>query len=183
MIKTAKPDIRGRFLSVIVKLKELMMSDWTKQTEQFISSWADTQKKMWDSWAQAMQASAAETVNKTFEAERQKAVEAWESSMKKGLEAQGEWAKLWVNSLSENKATPKPMLEWAKQMQEMMTRWTASQEELSHVWFNMIKTMDAGQSVAVWEKQGKKLLVSWQEAADKALEAQREMSKFWTKKA
>ena len=159
------------------------MSDWTKQTEQLVNTWSDTQKTMWDNWLGAMQSMSGGANLDAFEAERKKVVDTWEASVKKGLEAQAEWAKMWSDSLSANKSTPKPMLEWAKQMQTMMKSWTDSQEELSHVWFEMMKKMDASQMTGTWDAQGKQMVKAWQDAVDKSLEAQQEMTKVWSQAA
>ena len=80
---------------------------------------------------------------------------------------------MWADSLASNKSTPKPMLEWAKQMQDMMKSWTDQQENLSKVWFEMLKKMDASDMTEMWESQGKQMMKAWQEAVDKSLEAQK----------
>lgn len=155
------------------------MSDWTKQTEQFVNTWTSAQKDMWDNWLSAAQTMSKGVNLSALEAERQKVIDSWEASVKKGLEAQAEWAKMWADTLADNKNTPKPMLEWAKQMHEMMKSWSASQEQLSHVWFEMVKKMDSTGLSGNWENQGAELMKAWQDAAQKALEAQQNMSKYW----
>lgn len=155
------------------------MSDWNKQTAELVNTWTETQKKMWDGWLQTMETMSRGDNLKTLEAERQKIVETWEASVSKGLSAQAEWARLWAESLAANKAAPKPMIEWAKQMQAMMTSWTASQEQLSQVSFEMMKRAGAAELNETWETQGKALVKAWQDAVDKAIEAQRQMSKVF----
>jgi hypothetical protein len=159
------------------------MSDWTKQTEELVTTWNETQKKMWDNWLQAMESAGSGTNLRAFEKERQKIVDTWETSVMKGLEAQAEWAKLWSDGLAANKSTPKPMLDWAKQLGDMMRSWTASQEQLSQVWFDMMKKLDTTEMQGAWESHGKEMVKAWQDAVDKALEAQREMGKFWAESA
>lgn len=159
------------------------MSDWTKQAEQLVNTWSETQKKLWDNWLEAAQTMSGGANLKALESERKKAVDAWEASVKKGLEAQTEWAKMWVDGLAANKSTPKPTLEWAKQMQGMMKSWTNSQTELAHVWFEMVKKVDTSDMGDMWETQGKGMVKAWQEAVDKSVEAQHSMSQFWTQAA
>ncbi len=156
------------------------MSDWNKQTTELVNTWTETQKKMWDTWLGAMETMTPGSNPKGLGAERQKIMDAWEASLSKGLAAQTEWAGLWADSLAASKSTPKPMVEWAKQLQEMMKSWSASQEQLSHVWFEMMKKMDTAEMSETWEKSGKELVRVWQDAVDKAIEAQREMSKAVT---
>ncbi len=153
--------------------------NWTKQTENLVQTWADTQKKIWDNWVGAMDSMGGMNL-KTMEGERQKAIDTWHKSMQKGYEAQAEWANIWVKNLESNKSTPKPMLDWAKQMQSMMLGWTQSQEQLSGMWFDMIKKIDTGNMTENWEAQSKQLMQSWQEAVDKSMEAQQSMTKAWT---
>lgn len=157
------------------------MSDWSKQTTELVNTWSETQKKLWDSWRSTVEAMTGQEAVKGFESERQKAVEAWEASIRKGLAAQSEWAKLWLEGLSSDKGTPKPVVEWAKQLQEMMQSWASSQEQFAKVWFEMMKKMGGGELGEAWEAQGKALVRAWQEAVDKALEAQREMGKVAAK--
>ena len=159
------------------------MSDWTKQTEQLVNTWSDTQRSMWDNWLGAMEQMSAGNNLKAFEDERKKVVDTWESSVHKGLEAQSQWAKMWADSLASNKSTPKPMLEWAKQMQDMMKSWTDQQENLSKVWFEMMKKMDASDMTEMWESQGTQMMKTWQEAVDKSLEAQKSMTDMWSQTA
>ena len=159
------------------------MSDWTKRTEELVNTWNETQKKLWDNWLGAVEAVSTGNATETFGAERRKMVETWEASVHKGLEAQAEWARLWAEGLGKSKDTPKPMLEWAKQLQEMMKSWTTSQQQLSQAWFDMMRTLDSGEVQALWENRGKELAEAWQEAVDKALEAQRDMSRLWAKSA
>lgn len=153
------------------------MSDWSKQTTELVNTWSETQKKLWDSWFSAVESMTGQEAVKGFEGERQKAVEAWEASISKGLAAQREWAKLWLEGLSSGKGTPEPMVAWAKQLQEMMQSWTSSQEQLAKVWFEMVKKLGGAELGGAFEAQGKELVRAWQEAVDKALEAQREMGK------
>lgn len=161
------------------------MSDWTKQTETLVNTWSNTQKQMWDNWLGAME-SMSEQSNmgkslETFEAERKKVVDTWEASVKQGLEAQAEWAKLWANNLKATKGTPKPMVDWAKQMQSMMKSWTDSQEELSKVWFEMVRKMDMTDAADMGDS--KQVVKAWQDAVDKSLEAQKNMTEFWSQAA
>ena len=148
------------------------MSDWTKQTEELVATWSDTQKQMWDNWLGAMESMSGNSNLEMFETERKKVVDTWEASVKQGLEAQAEWAKMWADSLKANKGTPKPMVDWAKQMQSMMKSWTDSQEELSKVWFEMVRKMDMTEASNMGD-QSKQVVRAWQDAVDKSLEAQK----------
>ena len=159
------------------------MSDWTKQTEELVTTWSNTQKQMWDNWLGAMESMSGDANLQTFETERKKVVDTWEASVKKGLEAQAEWAKLWADNLKATKGTPKPMVDWAKQMQGMMKSWTDSQEELSKVWFEMVRKMDMTEMSDNMGDQSKQVVGAWQDAVDKSLEAQKNMTEFWSQAA
>ena len=153
------------------------MSDWSKQTSDLVATWTETQKKMWDTWLGAMTNTSAGTSAKKASGERAKLLEAWHASLAKGLAAQSEWTKLWTEALGANPATPKPVLEGARQLQAMMATWTRAQTQLTGAWFELLKTADNPEMTAAWERQGQALLKSWQEATEQALIAQREMER------
>ena len=159
-------------------MERVTSNTWVEQSEKMVATWTESQKKLWDNWLGAMGTLSTNDTFEKMEAERQKALENWQNSIKKGLEAQTEWANIWSQNLS-SQHTPQPTLDWAAQMTGMMKSWTESQEKLMSVWFEMAKNMDGVTASENFEKQAKEALTMWQEAANNALKAQEEMAKLW----
>lgn len=154
------------------------MSDWTKQTEQMMKTWNESQSKMLDTWFSSMQGMMGEDAIKNFDQERQKAMEAWQISVNKGIEAQEEWMRMWFGNMNEDNGTPKALADWAKQSQAMMTNWTESQKAFASSWFDMAHKMGGMVNSETWSKEGQKVMQVWQDAADKAVKAQMEMTRM-----
>ncbi|HEV8620935.1 MAG TPA: hypothetical protein VGQ79_07915 [Nitrospiraceae bacterium] len=153
-----------------------MDTEWTKQAQEIFKTWIDTQKKMWDEWFQATQGFGKAQGTEAW----RKTVETWEQSLKKNLYLQMEWTKLWAESLSSVKGTPKELQEWARQGQEMMSRWAETQMQLWAGWFEVVKKLDPTARGGNWEKESEKVLLIWREALKKALDVQVEWGRVWT---
>lgn len=153
------------------------MKDWTKQAEDMIQMWADAQKKMRDSWLEAMQNLGGPQSTETWS----KVTGAWDDAMKRALEAQSEWTRLWVGSFTPTSGTSTEVMDWAKQGQEMMTHWAETQKRIWESWFEMVKKIDVSQISGTWDKDaGQNLLKAWQENTQKVLDAQSEWVSRWT---
>jgi hypothetical protein len=150
--------------------------EWMKQAEETFKTWTDTQKKMWDEWIKVTQ-----SFGKTHATDAWKrTVDAWEESVKKSLQLQMEWSKLWADSFSSVKGTPKEFHEFARQGQEMMNRWAETQMQLWTAWFDMVKKFDPTALGGSSEKDSDKILHIWQESLKNVLDAQAEWGRVWT---
>lgn len=156
--------------------------DWTKQTEDMVKSWTEGQTKMWNDWLKAIQGFGMQGFGKGPSSQVwEKTIEAWDESIKKTLDAQVEWTQHWAESFTTVKGAPKEMTEGAKQGQEMITRWTNTQKQLWASWFAIVKKLDPSSAPGVdWGREGQKLVQGWQEAIQKAMDAQAESVRLWT---
>lgn len=150
--------------------------EWTKQTELIFKSWTEIQQKMWDDWFKATQGFGKTQATEVW----RKTVETWEESLKKTLNAQMEWSRMWAQSFSAGTGVPKEMVEWARQGQEMMRRWAEAQIQLWEGWFGIVKNLDPTILGGNWERESQKVLLIWQEAVKNARDAQVEWGRLWT---
>lgn len=149
--------------------------DWNKQAEELLKTWTSSQQKMWDSWFKTMQgigspAQASEAWDKT--------IETWRDSVKQAMDAQTRWTQFWADSISSGPGANKQTNEWSSQMVEMTRRWAETQSQLWDSWFDTIKKSDPASMTKNWNtEEVQKIVQGWQEAAQKAMEAQME----WTR--
>ena len=152
--------------------------EWAKQSEEMLKSWTETQKKMWDEWTKAMQSFGKSPSTEAWE----KTVETWNQTIQKVLDGQVEGARLWAENVTTTKGTPQEMTEWAKQGQDIITRWTETQKQLWGHWFEVVKKLDAS-NILNWPRDGQKFLQGWQETIQKAQDAQAEWLRTTTTQA
>lgn len=152
--------------------------DWTKQVDEMVKTWTGAQQKMWENWIEAMQMmSSPQSAGNVWE----KTVDAWRETVKKALESQVSWTKLWAENMTANPNTPKEMGDWAKQVLDMTQAWTDAQAQMSDNWFEVMKKADPMTVAKLWDQdQAKKMLQAWQDASQKAMEAQREWARMVT---
>lgn len=171
--------------------------DWNKQANEMIKTWTGTQQKVYEGWLNSMQLMATPQSPEAW----QKTVDTWRSTVKQALEAQMELTKLWAESVATasvnmpsmpNMPTmnnmpgmtmvpnmPTNMVEWTRQMLEMTRTWTESQMRFSENWFDTLKKADPAKMAQQWDMaQAQQIMATWQEAAQKAVEAQTEFSKM-----
>lgn len=155
-----------------------MATDWNKQAEEMIKTWTGAQQKMWEGWLGAMQGMGPNTkAGDTWE----KSVQVWSDSVKSALEAQVAWTKFWADSMTAGSSTPKEVTEWSNQVLDMMKRWTETQTQLSESWFETMKKSDPATLTKTWNnEEAQKVVHTWQEAAQKILEAQMGWLRLWT---
>src|SRR5690349_9958030 len=153
--------------------------EWMKQAEEIFKTWTDTQKTMWDEWIKTTQSFGTQAFGRTQTTDSWKrTVEVWEESVKKSLHLQMEWSRLWADSFSNVKGTPKEFQELARQGQDMMMRWVETQIQLWTSWFEMVRKLDPnalGGSVSSGSEKGsEKFLHLWEENLKNLLNAQAE---------
>jgi len=151
--------------------------EWTKQSEEMLKTWTDTQTKMWNDWLKAIQGFGKSPSSQVWD----KTLDAWDESIKKILDAQSDWSKRWTESFTASQGTPKEMVEWAKQGQEMSSRWTETQRQLWTSWFQVVRKLDPTATTGMsWAGEGQKFLQGWQDAIQKAMDGQAEWVRQWS---
>jgi 2,4-dienoyl-CoA reductase-like NADH-dependent reductase (Old Yellow Enzyme family) len=150
--------------------------DWNKQAEETLKLWTSSQQKMWDSWVKAMQGiGSASQATDTWE----KTVETWRESVKQALDAQTRWTQFWADSVTTGPGMNKQASEWSNQMVDMTRRWTETQSQLWDSWFETIKKSDPAAMTKAWNTEEiQKVVQTWQEAAQRAMEAQMEWARM-----
>ncbi len=162
--------------------------DWQKQANEMIKTWTTTQQKVWETWVSSMQLMATPQSPEAW----QKTVETWRGTVKQALESQTELTRLWAEGVAASAvnvpnmpgvpmaiAPTTAMVEWSRQMLEMTRTWTDSQVRFSETWFDLLKKAEPGTMAQVWDMgQAQKIMATWQDAAQKAVEAQTEFSKM-----
>lgn len=150
--------------------------EWAKQAEHIFRTWTDVQKNLWDDWLKGVQGLANAHPADVWV----KTAEAWEDSVKKTLDAQVQWTQLWVDSIASVQGTPQEKAEWAHQGQAMMQRWIDTQRQLWDGWFQVVKRLSPSLAGESWDREGQQFLQAWQEAIQKALDAQVNWVHFWS---
>lgn len=170
--------------------------DWTKQANEMLKTFTSTQQKVWESWVSSMQLMAAPQSPEAW----QKTVETWRTTVKYALEQQLELTRLWAENVAASSVSmpsmptmpgmpampgvPATAVEWTRQMLEMTRTWTETQVRFSENWFEMLKKAEPGMMAQSWDMgQAQKIMATWQEAAQKAVEAQTQFSQMMMKAA
>ncbi|MEI7771175.1 MAG: hypothetical protein WCI67_14375 [Chloroflexales bacterium] len=168
--------------------------DWTKQANDMIKTWTGTQQKVWDAWLNSAQLAAAPQSAESW----QKIVETWRGTVKQALESQLQLTQLWAEgvaaasvslpsvpglprlpSLPSLPGVPTTPVEVTRQILEMTRSWTDTQVRFSENWFDVLKKVDPSALSQSWDPtQAQKIISSWQDAAQKAIEAQNELGRL-----
>jgi hypothetical protein len=168
--------------------------DWTKQANDMLKTYTSTQQKVWESWVSSMQVMATPQSPEAW----QKTVDTWRGTVKYALEQQLELTRLWAESVATSSVNmpsmpsvpgmpampgvPATAVEWTRQMLEMTRTWTETQVRFSENWFEMLKKAEPSALGQSWDVgQAQKIMATWQEAAQKAVEAQTQFSQMMVK--
>jgi|SRR5690348_13642842 hypothetical protein len=155
--------------------------EWMKQAEEIFKAWTDAQRTMWDEWIKTTQSFGTQPFGKMQVTDSWKrTAEAWEESVKKSLHLQMEWSKLWAESFSNVKGTPREFQEFARQGHDMMMRWAETQVHLWTAWLEMMKKLDPNALGGSAEKGSDKFLHLWEENLKNLLNVQAEWGRAWT---
>jgi len=178
--------------------------DWSKQANEMMKSWSGSQQKVWETWASSSAASSSPQSPEAW----QKTVESWRGTVRQALEAQNELTRLWAEGVAAASVSmpsapsmpgmpsmpsmpsmpgmpsmPTSMVEWTRQMLEMTRSWTETQVRFSESWFDLLKQAEPSAMAQSWDMgQAQKIMATWQEAAQKALEAQNELGRMLGKR-
>lgn len=170
--------------------------DWTKQANDMIKTWTGTQQKVWDAWLNSMQLAAAPQNPETW----QKMIETWRGTVKQALESQLQLTQMWAEgvaaaavnvpglpglpALPTLPGVPSTAVEWTRQVLEMTRAMTDTQVRFSENWFDLLKKADPSTLAQGWDMgQAQKIMATWQDAAQKAIDAQNEFSRMVVKVA
>lgn len=170
--------------------------DWTKQANDMLKTYTSTQQKVWEGWVSSMQLMSTPQSPEAW----QKTVETWRGTVKYALEQQLELTRLWAESVAASSVSlpsapsvpglpalpgaPTSAVEWTRQMLEMTRSWTETQVRFSENWFEMLKKAEPGALAQSWDvTQAQKIMATWQDAAQKAVEAQTQFSQMMVKAA
>jgi hypothetical protein len=173
--------------------------DWTKQANDMLKTYTSTQQKVWETWVSSMQLATTPQSPEVW----QKTVDTWRGTVKYALEQQLELTRLWAESVATSSVnmpsmpsmpgmTGMPMMpgvpatavEWTRQMLDMTRTWTETQVRFSENWFEMLKKTEPGTLAQGWDmSQAQKIMSTWQDAAQKAVEAQTQLSQMMVKAA
>lgn len=167
--------------------------DWSKQANDMIKTWTGTQQKVWESWMSSMQAMTTPQSPEAW----QKTVETWRGTVRYAIEQQVELTRLWAESVAAASVNmpvmpampsvpgvPTTPVEWTRQMLEMTRVWAETQMRFSENWFDLLKKAEPSMLAQMWDMtQAQKIMATWQEAAQKAVEAQTQFSQMVMKTA
>jgi exonuclease VII large subunit len=150
--------------------------DWTKQTEELFKTWTAAQQRMMESWLHAVQAYVPNQASDAW----QQSLDAWRNEVQRALDAQLALSKNWserMNTLSSSGS----MGEMSKQFPEMMRSWTEAQSQLWQRWFDAAKQSAPASMASLFSgDEAKQVMALWQEASQKAVEAQMEWMRMMT---
>jgi len=168
--------------------------DWTKQANDMIKTWTGTQQKVWDTWLNSVQLAATPQSPESW----QKTVETWRGTVKQALESQLQLTQMWAEGVAAASVSmpavpglpsipglpglpgmPTTPVDVTRQMLEMTRSWTDTQVRFSENWFDMLKKVDPAAITQSWDlSQAQKIMTTWQDAAQKAIEAQNEFGRL-----
>jgi hypothetical protein len=151
--------------------------DWTKQTQEMFKTWTDVQKNTWEGWLDTVKGFDASQPGQLW----LKTVDAWQETVKNTLAAQMEGSRIWAESVTSFKDTPKETTEWAKQVQEMTKHWTDMQRQMWDNWFDIMKKTDPSKFAGNLDTDWQSYMKSWQETIQKSMDSQSEWARQWTK--
>ena len=170
--------------------------DWTKQANDMLKTFTSTQQKVWESWVSSMQLATTPQSPEAW----QKTVDTWRGTVKYALEQQLELTRLWAESVAASSVNmpslptvpgmpalpgvPTNAVDWTRQMLDMTRTWTETQVRFSENWFDMLKKAEPAAFVQAWDPtQAQKVMSTWQDATQKAVEAQTQFSQMMVKAA
>lgn len=106
-------------------------------------------------------------------------IDAWQNSVKLALHAQLDWTGFWTLRLSDEKTSPKEVVEWSRQTYELMKAWNDAQLEMWDGWFTSVRTFGPLEYTSAFVDVSK----SWREAMRKSFDASGESMRAWSEQA
>ncbi|NJK80511.1 MAG: hypothetical protein HC876_19360 [Chloroflexaceae bacterium] len=157
-----------------------MTTEWNTRATEMVKMWSDSQQKMWENWLGAMRGMTmtSPTANREM---WEKSVDVWQDSIQMALDTQVTWTQFWADSIVTVSGNSQQVNDWSSQTLEMSRQWTARQKELWTEWFKALKTADMATMMKTFSPdEMMKMMQTWQESAQKMMEAQMEMARTIT---
>jgi hypothetical protein len=151
------------------------MTDWAKQTEEMMQTWTKAQQPLWDTWKSAMPRAGTAQAGEAWG----QMIDMWKEAIDKSLRAQTEWADMWVNSVKSQPGAPKELSSWTEQAVATMKTWNESQAQLWQGMLDSVKQATPETLAQRMDEGAQATFKAWQDAVGKAVEAQRELSRYW----
>ncbi len=152
------------------------MSEWTKQAEEMFKAWSEAQKALMDKWAESVKSFSDAPDMEMWK----NTLETWEETAKNTFSSQAEWTQSWVENFKSMEGLPEQAVESVGKFQEMGERWGATQQEMWDKWFEMLKGLEFPPATEKWSEALQNPLKTWQDATQKAMDAQADWMKIWT---
>jgi len=149
--------------------------DWMKQSEEIFNTWMDTQTKMWKAFSDSVDDFGKTPSQKMWE----QTIANGQKMVKNTLEAQTDWLKAWAENMSGMEGIPEQLIDGFKQFQEMVQRWTTTQEKMWEAWFELLKKFDPAKSFPAWGESVPNPFEFWQETTKQAMDTQMAWMKSW----
>ena len=148
--------------------------DAISQAEEMIRSWAEVQQKMWSRWQElwleslkGAERSGGEKSAQGPVEQARRVLEAWDQSVKRALDAQLEWTRIWTERVAESGNVPPQLVAAARQLHQSAKAWTDLQTKLWEGWLNVAGGSNLGGVEA------------FQQTAQTLAEAQTEWLRQW----
>jgi hypothetical protein len=139
----------------------------TRQTQDMALAWAEVQKIMWEHWMRGVESRIQPPQPEAWDRASREIIDAWESSVKLALRAQLDWTGFWTLRLSDDKRSPKEVVEWSRQTYELMKAWNDTQLEMWGGWFTGLRKFGPLEYTSAFVDVSS----SWREAVRKSFDA------------
>jgi hypothetical protein len=149
--------------------------DWTKQTEELFKTWTAAQQRMMEGWFNAVKEYLP---HQAAGDAWQQSLDAWRAEVQRALDAQLALVRTW----SERMGAAEPgAANLSQQLPELMRHWTDAQRQIWERWAEAAKQATPPNMAALYSSdEAKQVLQSWQDATQKAVEAQLEWARSVT---
>ena len=87
-----------------VKSTPKELHDLARQGQEMMTRWAETQIQLWTAWFDIVKKLEPNALGGSWEKESEKVLTIWQDSLKKALDAQTEWGRVWTASQTGKKA-------------------------------------------------------------------------------
>lgn len=146
-----------------------------EQLQSMVKEWTQMQQNVWSGLLGSIQQTGQSPTPELW----QKTIDTWQEAVTKTLDGQHESMRLWAGSFKDLEGAPDQMQQWAKQGQEMVERWSETQNQLWSSWFETLGKTVPATMAGTTATGGPEMLKAWQDSARKAMEGQMEWATAW----
>lgn len=139
-------------------------------------AWAEVQKVMWEHWMRGVESRIAPPQAEAWERASREIIDAWENSVRLALHAQLDWTGFLARRLSDDKSSPKEVVEWSRQAYDLMKAWSDAQLEMWDAWFTSVRKFGPVEYTSAFVDVSK----SWQQAVRKSVDTSGEWLNAWS---